>query len=611
MRTQIREVLGRLTKRETLQFSALVMCRIMLGLLDVAGIVLIGLLAGVLARQDGAASPVIAGYMIPVVSARGLLWLTGAVLGVFAVKALGAVALVRAQARFVARVESRHATAIARDMLGGSLVSLKRRSRAELQYGLTASMTFAFTGVLNNIASLVVESALVLAIAATFFVVSPPIAAFSLGYFGLVVAIIQLVIVRRVKRAASEAAAGTVETTALIGDTVETFREISVLRLQGVFSDRVGAARRRVAQANASLTFLSSVPRYVIEAALILGVVILVAQQLVSNGVQTGFVTVGVFIAGGARLMGSLLPLQTAFQNLRQNSEQAELALQLMREAAVTQLRHADASAEPKDGRGSQRAGLRVRMRRVSFRYPDAGRPAVRSVSLTIAPGSIVALVGPSGSGKTTLVDLLLGLLTPDVGSVELDGRPPADASSVHPGDVAYVPQRPGVISGSILENIALGVSEENIDWDAVEFAIDGADLRETVDALPEGVRSSVGRQANSLSGGQLQRIGLARALYPRPRLLVLDEATSALDAAAEAHVTAGLEALRGSTTVVVIAHRLSTVQRADEIFVVENGRLTASGRFAEVTRKVPLLADYVRYLSFDPDLSEAGEDSA
>jgi ATP-binding cassette subfamily C protein len=167
------------------------------------------------------------------------------------------------------------------------------------------------------------------------------------------------------------------------------------------------------------------------------------------------------------------------------------------------------------------------------------------------------------------------------------------------PGIISYVPQKPGMVSGSIAENIALGIPPDDVDRTLLDHVIDQAFLREFIDSLPDGIDTSVGKQTDSLSGGQIQRIGLARALYAQPRLLILDEATSGLDAGSEAFIVKSLRALHGTVTVLVIAHRLSAVQHADQVYVMEKGRITASGDFATLRETVPMVEEYVQLMSF------------
>jgi ABC-type multidrug transport system fused ATPase/permease subunit len=164
------------------------------------------------------------------------------------------------------------------------------------------------------------------------------------------------------------------------------------------------------------------------------------------------------------------------------------------------------------------------------------------------------------------------------------------------------VPQSPGIVTGSIAENVALGTKLEDIDEVRVRQALEAANLTEYVDSLPEGIHSSVGNQSDALSGGQIQRLGLARALYGKPRLVVLDEATSALDASSEAFISSSLKNLGEDVTVIIIAHRLSTVQHSDVVYVVEDGGITASGSFMHLRKTVPMVAEYVKLMSFEEE---------
>jgi ATP-binding cassette subfamily C protein len=248
----------------------------------------------------------------------------------------------------------------------------------------------------------------------------------------------------------------------------------------------------------------------------------------------------------------------------------------------------------------AKNGGLDVVVKDVEFSYAGNVEATLRDIDLSIGGGQHVAIIGPSGAGKTTLVDLLLGLVIPDSGVVTIGGVEPTQLRMAFPGLISYVPQKPGLVSGTIAENIALGVPTDQIDLARVQEAVDAAYLGEFVESLPEGVNTSVGKQADALSGGQIQRLGLARALYTRPRLLILDEATSALDAGSEAFVSASLAKLDKDVTVLVIAHRLSTVQHSDAVHVVENGRITASGKFSILRKTVPMVAEYVKLMSFD-----------
>lgn len=224
----------------------------------------------------------------------------------------------------------------------------------------------------------------------------------------------------------------------------------------------------------------------------------------------------------------------------------------------------------------------------VSITYLDAVEPAVIDASLTVPPGSSLALVGSTGAGKSTLADAIIGVLEPDVGSVTISGLPPRDAIARWPGAISYVPQAVALVVGSVRENVALGLPVDAIDDDMVWEALTRAHLADFLRDQRDGLDTYIGERGVRLSGGQRQRLGIARALYTRPRLLVLDEATSSLDAETEQAIIQTLDELEGEVTTITVAHRLATVMRADQLLYLEQGRIVARGRFEEVRSAVP-----------------------
>jgi ABC-type multidrug transport system fused ATPase/permease subunit len=209
-------------------------------------------------------------------------------------------------------------------------------------------------------------------------------------------------------------------------------------------------------------------------------------------------------------------------------------------------------------------------------------------VSISASAGKIIAIVGPSGAGKTTLVDVLLGVIEPDMGSIKVSRVTPLEAIAKWPGAISYVPQDVMVVNGSIRENVALGYPLEAASDELVNSALSIASLSDFVANLPEGLDSNLGERGGKISGGQRQRIGIARALFTKPKLLVLDEATSALDGDTEESISTDIQKLKGSTTVVLIAHRLSTVRDADLVLYMDKGEIVARGTFEEVRNSVP-----------------------
>lgn len=228
---------------------------------------------------------------------------------------------------------------------------------------------------------------------------------------------------------------------------------------------------------------------------------------------------------------------------------------------------------------------------KVSYTYPNAAESALVEVSLAIPHGAAVGFVGPSGAGKSTIVDVILGLLTPQEGVVTVDDIDIQHRMPSWQRKIGYIPQFIYLTDSTIRRNIAFGRHDKEIDDALVWEAVDAAQLRELVESLPEGLDTIVGERGVRLSGGQRQRIGIARALYHKPEVLVMDEATSALDNQTERFIVEALESIRGRHTMIVIAHRLSTVENCDTLYMLDKGRLVAQGTYDELLASSPAFA--------------------
>lgn len=597
--------LSLLTLRQRVVYFALVGARALSSLFDILGLALIGLVTGLAASSMTPNQPLqILGFTLRPVSQPEIVMLVVGILLVFALKSAIAISLIRITTAFLARVESLNATKIAATLLRGNLTDLHRYSRGEIVWASMGSISFATSGVLQTLATLISEGTLLLLVGVTFFVVDPLASVFVFVYFAIIIIIIQLVIGKILVKAGADSATGNSDSIRVLDDAIGAFRELTVLGKQDFYIQQFSTSRRLLASSLGTINFLGGMPRYVVETALMLGVVLFVGVQFLGGSLAAGLVTVGVFLTGGVRIMASLLPLQNAMASVKSQSEQAKLAQSVLAEiefeTGVEPHQQVLAAPSIRNDRPENPTGVSVELRNVSFVYPGSSGPAVHDLSMSIPSGNHVAIIGPSGAGKTTIVDLILGLLTPSSGELFINGIAPDRDRLLAQQLISYVPQRPGIVSGTIAQNVALGTSPESIDENQVRKALSLAHLETFVETLPDGIHTSVGAQSNALSGGQIQRLGLARALYTNPKLIVLDEATSALDAASEALVSQSIEALGNDVTVIVIAHRLSTVQHSDIVFVIDSGELIGSGSFAHVRETIPMVAEYVELMSFE-----------
>ena len=364
-----------------------------------------------------------------------------------------------------------------------------------------------------------------------------------------------------------------------------SYRESVVRNRRDYYAREIGKIRFALAEVEAEGSFMPYVSKYVIETAVVVGALLVGAAQFVLQDAAQAVATLAIFLAAGSRIAPAVLRIQQGFIQIRRSFGAAQPTFELITSLGQTQIiENVDDDVDIfHEGFCSE-----IQLQNVTLTYPSKQLPAISNISFSVQPGTLVAVVGLSGAGKTTIIDVLLGVLTPDEGTVLISGLPPLSAVAKWPGAIAYVPQDVAISSGTIRENVALGFPEQQATDELVTSALKVAQLDQFVSDLPKGLDTQVGERGAKISGGQRQRLGIARAMFTRPHLLVLDEATSSLDGETEASISDAIHELRGTTTVVLIAHRLSTVRAADIVVYLADGKIKTMGTFNEIRRAVP-----------------------
>jgi ATP-binding cassette, subfamily B, bacterial PglK len=340
---------------------------------------------------------------------------------------------------------------------------------------------------------------------------------------------------------------------------------------------------RRAARAARHQSVLKQMPRLWLEFLAVLGLVTLVLVMVYQERNLANILpTLGLFAAAALRMMPSVNKLVVAIQTLRFHQPALDTIREELKLYVPGPRAASPAAASP------PALEREVCVEHVTFTYPGGARPAVDDIFLAIKKGETVGFIGPSGSGKSTLIDIILGLLEPDSGRILVDGNDIRQDPRAWQDQIGYVPQSIYLTDDSLRRNVAFGIPSEEIDDEAVMQAIRGAQLEEFVGSLAEGLECVVGERGVRLSGGQRQRIGIARALYHNPGVLVLDEATSSLDTATEQGVMEAVKALHGSKTILIVAHRLSTVRDCDRLFRLHEGRIVDEGAPAVILDHSP-----------------------
>ena len=462
---------------------------------------------------------------------------------------------------------------------------MQERTTQETLYAVTSGVSLITLQVLATGVVLVSDISLLLVMAIGLFVVDP---ASAIGTFS-VFSLIGLLLYRLMQVRAGELGVKN-STLSIIGnekivEVFSSYRESVVRNRRDFYAREIGKLRFELADVSAESAFMPYVSKYVIETAVVLGAVIIGASQFILQDATHAVATLAIFLAAGTRIAPSVLRVQQGSLTIRGALGQAKPTLDL-----IDSLGDAPMSENVDDTVDLIHAGFvpEIQITNVSLTYPHKNSRAISEISLSIPAGASIAFVGPSGAGKTTIIDVLLGVLNPDEGSVLISGLSPLLAVSKWPGAVSYVPQDVVIAAGTIRENVSLGYPSESVTDELVHSALRVAHLDQFVASLPLGIDTQVGERGAKISGGQRQRIGIARAMFTRPQLLVLDEATSSLDGETEASISQAINSLRGSTTVVMIAHRLSTVRNADIVVYLSEGKVVSMGSFDEVRQSVP-----------------------
>ena len=502
--------------------------------------------------------------------------------GVFVVKSLYMVWLNHTQARFLTAWRSEASRSLMRAYLMAPFAESVDRNSAGPVRTVASLVPKVFDGFVFSYLQLVVNAIMALAIVLVIGVIEP----WAVAVAGLFVPLLalqhrffrqrSLVLgegLTRLQRARQKA----------LHEGFGALKEAKILGREGFLLDRFSAADRPFAENRRRQSFLSSLPPILTEAVLMAGVLVVILTVLLSE-MESGEVlaSLGLLAAGAFRLAPLANRLLMAANSVHYARESTRIVARDLHggsepgrvEPAASSPSPAvsDDPTEPTPTRMERE----LRFEGVCFRYPGADSDALRDIDLSLAAGDSIGLVGPSGAGKSTLADLILGVYEPSAGVIRVDGRPIRGRAAAWRRAVGYVPQDVYLLDDSVRRNVAFGLEEDDA---RIWTALEQAQVAEAVRELPDGLDARLGEKGARLSAGQSQRIGIARALYPDPSLLVLDEATSALDASTESELTGAIRRLRGSRTLVVVAHRRATLELCDRILVLREGRIEAIRR--------------------------------
>jgi ABC-type multidrug transport system fused ATPase/permease subunit len=489
---------------------------------------------------------------------------------------------------FYGKKQTDFSTMLYRKLLNSSYGWLKKQNSERIYTAIDVGAHALFVRLVGN-SILVMSDTLLLFFVLIFLILFNPIISFFTFVFFLTIAIIlQKVIGKRASFYGSSYTENLIDSSGFLTIASSSFKEIFIMNKRNYFEDKFHKSDSLKSLATAKGLWIQQLPKYIFEISLAIGIFLLSFSLLIESVNNISILMI--FIVASGRLVPAIFRIQSGVLGINLAYPNALIAVDFLNELNVKD----DFVSKKYENKLVNAPSIEIES--LFYKFPDSESDLLQDISIDIKAGEVVAFVGQSGSGKTTLVDLILNLYSPSRGRIVLkDG-----SNVITPGKIngiAYVPQHPLILKGSIVENIAFGTDRDEVNLDALHYAITYANLDGLIKKLPNGVDTELSNLGGILSGGEKQRIALARALYFKPKFLVIDEGTSALDYTSEKLITDSLMSLEGDVTIIIVAHRITTIKNIDKIYFLGGNRIIGSGNYNSLQKTVPEFANWVDLL--------------
>ena len=580
------------TQQDKIKLFSIILIQIFLSLLDVLGVAIIGLVSALaISGIQSKSSSQGVSKIIDLIHIQNLSFQAQvgslSVLAVLVLlsRTLISIYFIRRIYRFFSYKSAELSADLIMKVLSQNLLKVREKTTQDTLYSVTHGVNALMMGTFANAANLVSDFSILIFIIAALVVVDPIIAISTALMFFFISILINRIVNTRAQFLGKADAGLQVESNSKITEVLASYRELFVQNRLFYYSNEIRNLRVKLAKYQAEFTFMPNINKYIVETTVIVGALIVAGIQFSLKDAANAFATLSIFLVAATRLAPSLLRVQQGSMLIRNSFGAASTTvglIQTLNSLPSRQIRESKQNFNYINFTGN------ISISNVSLTYPSKQDPAISDISMEISAGEFIAVVGSSGAGKTTLIDTLLGVLEPSTGLIKISELSPVECITKWPGAISYVPQDINIFDGTIRTNVALGYPKEIATDEMVWKAVNFAELGDVVSELPNGIDTEIGERGIKLSGGQRQRLGIARALFSKPQLLVLDEATSSLDSETELKISKAIQNLKGKVTVVIIAHRLSTVRKADHVYYLEDGKIKAFGSFEEVRKISP-----------------------
>jgi ABC-type multidrug transport system fused ATPase/permease subunit len=475
---------------------------------------------------------------------------------------------------------------LVRSIFSQNIKYIQKKSPQVILYNISSGVDVIVLGIVATGISIITDILLLLILLIGIVAVDPIIGLFSFFLFSLILYFMQVQLNSKAKILGQTNYHNIVNHNNTILEVLNSYREFKIRNRLDFYLSSIKTMKFESARIKSQFAFMPYISKYILESTMIVSGLILVGFQFITKNSVDAVSSLAIFLTASLRIIPALLRIQQGILTIK-NSEGASVdTFEMIRE--FNNLGEPDVSTVHEYSFKYEGFIPEIKIDLNSYSHSENDRFSIDKIDVSIKPGESVAIIGKSGAGKTTLAELILGLLEPNDGYVSFSNMPVSQAIRKWPGAISYVPQKIYVSSGTVKQNISLGYPEDLLNdelaWDLLRLVR----LDKFIEGLPEGLNTYLEENGEKISGGQRQRLGIARALFTRPQILVLDEATNALDSNTEFEISESIKALSGKVTTLVIAHKLSTIRSMDKILYLEDGKVLAFGSFNEISRKFP-----------------------
>lgn len=563
------------------------LAQILLSLLDLLGVAIIGLIAAISVNGIKSSSP--KGNVNHVLNLLNIsefsLQKQVSILGILAslvliTKTLASALLAQKIIFYFSRRGALISAELIQKVLSSDIENIRTKSPQENHFALTTGVATISVGVIATSIGVSADLLLLVVLISGLLLVDYQMALITVLIFGLAALLLYKYMHIRARKLGLSHTNASIASSQTILEAIYSFKEIFVRNQRGYYIRRISEQRMEIANLEAGIANMPNLSKYAVEITLVAAAVFMSAIQFLTKDAVQAVGVLSIFLAASSRIAPAVLRIQQGSVQIRGHAGTVEQTFELMEKFKDVEIIKTDPININFKHSGFMPV---IELNQVSFRYKHSSTNTLSEIDLRIADGETVAIVGPSGAGKSTLVDLILGILEPSSGAVTVSGLTPRMAIQQWPGALSYLPQDVFLTAGTIKSNLTIGFDSDKLEVNYLDRAIKISQLEAWLHSLPDGIESTVNDRGDNFSGGQRQRLGIARALYTNPRLIILDEATSSLDSETENAFTDALQELKGKATIVMIAHRLSSVLEADRIYYLEDGKIAAQGTFAEL----------------------------